>query len=492
MAAAAGAMDFFGLQGIDLDKGFVRETLTCENVTRSSATIQAIGSSPEYLFTSFEFGHRNLNSIMVYDLQDSFRPVTEIGHCEIYGVGLNSAIPTTKLRWFSSYNMLMASGSHSGPLGVVGNIKLWDIRSGTAVWELKEKVNCFADVTVSNNLSVIYKGGVNSGEVFFVDLRNIDNENSWICLGDSRKLHYFIIISLVGYLALKVSKPRTGPSVRPKELDLFFTSVSAATVSSMSTVEMEVFSNTQPVILTILMLVGGEVFNSLLGLQLMRFKFTKNDEPVNQVVSVISDSEYAASANSESQVELVHVSGYSLISVYIILVPSASQILKNKGLSIQTFSVFTTVTTTFANGGFIPTNENMMVFINNSGLLLLLIPQVLLGNILFALCLRFVIWALEREEFSYILKSHKQLGYDHLLSCFQSLCLTATTFGLILVQFILFYSMEWTSKAMEGLNSYHKLVGSLFQVVSSRHSGESVVDLYIISPANLVLFIVMM
>ncbi|CAL5356149.1 hypothetical protein CsSME_00045005 [Camellia sinensis var. sinensis] len=186
--AAAGATDYSGLQVIDLDKGFVRETLNWENVTRSSSTVQAIGSSPQYLFTSFESGRRNSNSIMVYDLQDSFRPVTEIGHSEIFGANLDSAIPATKLSWVSSHNLLMASGSHSGPSGVLGNIKFWDIRSGTVVWELKEKVDCFADVTVSDNLSAIFKVGVNSGEVFFTDLRNIGNANSWVCLGDARKV----------------------------------------------------------------------------------------------------------------------------------------------------------------------------------------------------------------------------------------------------------------------------------------------------------------
>lgn len=82
----------------------------------------------------------------------------------------------------------MASGSHSGPSGVLGNIKLWDIRSGTVVWELKEKVDCFADVAVSDDLSALFKVGVNSGEVFFADLRNIGRENSWVCLGDGRKV----------------------------------------------------------------------------------------------------------------------------------------------------------------------------------------------------------------------------------------------------------------------------------------------------------------
>lgn len=184
---AAGATDFSGLQILDVDKGFVKETLNWENVTRSGSTVQAIGSSDEYLFTSFESGRRNSNCIMVYDLRDDFRPVTEIGHYEIFGAELDSAIPATKLRWIPSHNLLMASGSHSGPSGVTGNIKFWDLRSGNAVWEVKEKVDCFSDVTISDSMSAMFKVGVHSGEVFFADFRNIDADNLWFCLGDERK-----------------------------------------------------------------------------------------------------------------------------------------------------------------------------------------------------------------------------------------------------------------------------------------------------------------
>ncbi|KAL2342740.1 hypothetical protein Fmac_004025 [Flemingia macrophylla] len=186
--AAAGANDFSGLQILDLEKGRVRETLNWENVTKSGSTVQAIGSSAEQMFVSFESSRRNSNAIMVYDMQ-TLAPVTEIAHNEIFGADIDSAIPATKLQWVESCNLLMASGSHSGPSGVSGNVRLWDVRSGNVVWEVSEKVDCFADVAVCDGLSAIFKVGVNSGEASYVDLRNIGNaESEWICLGDKRKV----------------------------------------------------------------------------------------------------------------------------------------------------------------------------------------------------------------------------------------------------------------------------------------------------------------
>ncbi|XP_040990304.1 BTB/POZ domain-containing protein At5g41330-like [Juglans microcarpa x Juglans regia] len=185
--AAAGATDASGLQILDLQTGNVKKCLNWENATRSSSTVQAIGSSPEFLFSSFESGRRNSNSIVVYDLQ-SLSPVMEIDHSEIYGAEIESAIPATKLIWVSGFSLLMASGSHSRLSGVLGNIKFWDIRSGNMVWEFKEKVDCFSDVTVSDNLCGIFKVGVNSGELFFADMRNAGRENPWVCLGDSGKV----------------------------------------------------------------------------------------------------------------------------------------------------------------------------------------------------------------------------------------------------------------------------------------------------------------
>ncbi|KAJ1421088.1 Cation transporter [Sesbania bispinosa] len=192
---------------------------------------------------------------------------------------------------------------------------------------------------------------------------------------------------------------------------------------------------------------------------------------------------------------VVHVIGVFVVSHYLAFIPSAKEVLEKKGIKMFTFSVFSVVST-FASCGFVPTNENMVVFRKNSGLLLMLIPQVLLGNTLFPPFLRFLIWVLgkfyKKKECKYLLKSSEEVGYKHLLPRQHSVFLVATIFGFIMVQVILFCVMDWDSEGLKGLNGYQKFIGVLFQSVNSRHTGETILDLSILSHAILVLFVVMM
>lgn len=348
------------------------------------------------------------------------------------------------------------------------------------------------------------------------------------------QLFYFLSLSSLGFLLLIAFNPRTD-SFRPRNFDFFFTSVSAATVSSMSTVEMEVFSNTQLIILTILIFIGGEVFTSMVGLFLRQFKLKQTGDKVVSVPNLIEQIEMglqvrdpkSKNLNLETKVPdhcpietildskllmyhsikylgfvvlgyflVVQVLGVAMVSIYLALASNARNILKNKGLKMMTFSIFTTVST-FASCGFVPTNENMMVFSKNSGLLLILIPQVLMGNTLFPSCLRFLIWVLgklniKKEESKFLLENSAGIGYLHLLSSLHSSLLVGSVFGFIFIQFVLFCFIEWNSESLSRLSSHEKLIGSLFQTVNTRHTGETIVDLSIISPAILVLFIVMM
>ncbi|XP_050227443.1 sodium transporter HKT1-like [Mercurialis annua] len=350
------------------------------------------------------------------------------------------------------------------------------------------------------------------------------------------QLFYFVTISCLGFGFLKVSKPRS--SFSPRNLDLFFTSVSAATTSSMSTVEMEVFSNSQLIILAFLMFLGGEVFTSMAGLQFRKFQLQRNFknnesdssptkcsfyctnqivdsenlESRNEVITVQIQNDQSAILDSKTSkfynsicflgfvvlayLILVHFLGIFLVLVYLALSSSARNVLKTKELNTLTFSFFTIIST-FAGCGFVPTNENMIVFSKNSGLLLILIPQVLLGNTLFPSCLRLSVWfsgklKFKKEESDYLLKNTSEIGYLHLLPSLHSLLLIVTVFGFVAVQFVLFCSLDWNSDALSGLDWFEKMIGILFQTVNTRHTGETIVDLSIISPAILVLFIVMM
>ncbi|KAH9602397.1 hypothetical protein KSS87_016844 [Heliosperma pusillum] len=333
---------------------------------------------------------------------------------------------------------------------------------------------------------------------------------------------YFLVITVLGYLTLKLPKPRTG--FIPTDFDLFFTSASATTVASLSTVEMEVFSNTQLIIMVTLIFFGGEIFISFLSLQLKRSKlFISSPLTNNHTISCIIDQEQSIELGSvtiEKHVEsdhdetrllqnsikslgyivmgyilVAHVLGTSLVSMYISLTKNAKSVLENKGLVLLTFHVFTTVST-FANCGFIPTNENMIVFRNNPGLLLILTSLGLVGGTLYPPCLRLIIWVMKRvskrNEYTYLLENYAKLNYGHLMSSKECWLLVATVFGFLTLQFATFCVMEWSSGVMEGMSSYEKVVGSVFQTVNVRHAGESIVDLSVVSSAILVIFIVMM
>lgn len=351
---------------------------------------------------------------------------------------------------------------------------------------------------------------------------------------------YFISISLVGYLFLRFLHLREHPGQDgPRDIDFFFTSVSAATVSSMSTVEMQAFCNAQLIVLTVLMLIGGEVMTSTFGLHfrsksvdLRRTTSAAQVLPTDvatQIESELSDLshhiESGTMPDSDGSINIrsvdasadqlrsnalgclanilkgyllfIHVAGTIAVTIYICSVSSAREILKQKHITVSTFSVFTTISS-FSNCGFIPTNENMMVFKKNTGLLLLIIPQILLGNTLFPPCLRLCIWALrrmrktKRAQYDYLLKNWKETSFYHLLPYKHSIQLVCTVVGFMAVQLILMCSMEWHSQVLDGMNSYQKLVAALFLSVNSRHAGESVVDLSALSQAVLVLFIIMM
>ncbi|KAJ1699967.1 hypothetical protein LUZ63_008479 [Rhynchospora breviuscula] len=332
---------------------------------------------------------------------------------------------------------------------------------------------------------------------------------------------YFFIIDLFGSLLLMVLKP-ADPDLKPRYVDMFFLSTSALTVSGLSTVEMERLSSSQIVVTGLLMLVGGEVFVSMLSVFCRTGKQSVAELTISRVNSVRTELETIDSVSTIERIEsgtdisfkdlrksclkllgsvilvywvFFHVTGFVACLVYLTIIPSAREVLKGKGINLALFAFYATVSS-FANGGLIPTNENMAIFTKNSGLLLFLVALVLAGNTLFPLFLRGAIWALKylvkNEELEFMLKSPREIKFDHLLTNLKTFFRSITVLGIMGFMITLFCSLDWGHPVFDGLNWYQKVVSALFMSVNARHAGENSIDCSLISPAVLLFIIFMM
>ncbi|RLM65585.1 hypothetical protein C2845_PM16G19400 [Panicum miliaceum] len=126
------------------------------------------------------------------------------------------------------------------------------------------------------------------------------------------QLIYFMAISFAGFLALKSLNPHGKPV--PRDFDLMFTSVSTATVSSMSTIQMEDLSDQQLWILILLMLLGGEVFTSMLGLHLNNAKANREELSQRSLSSIRREIEASISANNVDQIDMESGQSEAVIS----------------------------------------------------------------------------------------------------------------------------------------------------------------------------------
>lgn len=96
------------------------------------------------------------------------------------------------------------------------------------------------------------------------------------------QLCYFVSLCLLGSLAMMTLKP-SKPSFSPRYVDMLYMSASALTVSGLNSVELENFSSSQIVVLTLLMLLGGEAFTSMLSLLFRKLKYNKPENTESRI-----------------------------------------------------------------------------------------------------------------------------------------------------------------------------------------------------------------
>lgn len=369
-------------------------------------------------------------------------------------------------------------------------------------------------------------------------------------------LSYFLAIDLLGFLALVLLRPSSpaAGAYRPRYVDVLFMSTSAVTVTGLATVEMEDLSASQLVVLTLLMLLGSEVFVSVLGLVLESSRQQRcqsrrqdqdhdgrvirpssvtaavRDEPDLEEADNTSNSQAPPSSSEDSSgdgdnhkercravrslalvlsayMAAVLVAGSVLVFAYVATVPTARDVLARKRLGAALFSVSATVSS-FTNGGLLPTNESMAVFAANRGLLLLLAGQILAGCTLLPVFLRLAVGATrwvatavsagrgghdEELEPVSVDRSAAAAGFGHLLpSVPRAASLAATVVAVAAASAALLCCMNWNSAVFAGLTPGEKVTNAVFMAVNVRQAGENSVDCSLVAPAVLVLFLAMM
>jgi Trk-type K+ transport system membrane component len=359
-------------------------------------------------------------------------------------------------------------------------------------------------------------------------------------------LTYFLAVDLLGFLALVLLKP-SNPGYRPRYIDVFFMSTSAVTVTGLATVEMEDLSSAQLVVLTLLMLLGSEMFVSLLGLVLESSRNRRQQQRDHQdhdsrvmAAAAVRDEPDLEEANGpaaapsadssgdggdrnrkessrdvrslalvvSAYMAAILVVGSVLVFAYVATVPTARDVLARKRISAALFSVFATVSS-FTNGGLLPTNESMAVFAPNRGLLLLLAAQILAGSTLLPVFLRLVVSATRGLARALSLftgrggsveelvpmdmeKSAAAAGFGHLLpSGSRAASLAATVVAVATAAAALLCCLNWNSAVFAGLTTGEKLTNAVFMAVNVRQAGENSVDCSLVAPAVLVLFLAM-
>ncbi|XP_078174462.1 BTB/POZ domain-containing protein [Carex rostrata] len=196
--AVAGSLHHPGLHLYDLARGTHLGSVLWSDpsdtriykswVTAIAPSSSSSTSSP--LFASFEAPHRE-NCILCVD-PETLQVMGEIGRQS--GIAAKSAAAGRVVHLPQLGGAVFMSSVSAGAFGYSGYMRLWDPRSGDAVWETSEPGgrsrnssrfgDSFADVDVDREQLALYKVCWKSGDVAMADLRKL-GDDPWIYLSDS-------------------------------------------------------------------------------------------------------------------------------------------------------------------------------------------------------------------------------------------------------------------------------------------------------------------
>ncbi|CAI4034299.1 hypothetical protein SMKI_10G0860 [Saccharomyces mikatae IFO 1815] len=194
-----------------------------------------------------------------------------------------------------------------------------------------------------------------------------------------------------------------------------------------------------------------------------------------------------------------HIVAFVMLVPWIVLKKHYNEIVKSDGVS-PTWWGFWTAMSAFNDLGLTLTPDSMMSFNKAVYPLIVMIWFIIIGNTGFPILLRCIIWVMFKlsPDLSQVRES---LGFllDHPRRCFTLLFPKAATWwllltlaGLNITDWILFIILDFSSAVVKSLSKGYRVLVGLFQSVSTRTAGFSVVDLSQLHPSIQVSYMLMM
>ncbi|EFJ18586.1 hypothetical protein SELMODRAFT_32516, partial [Selaginella moellendorffii] len=364
-------------------------------------------------------------------------------------------------------------------------------------------------------------------------------------------LAYFIAIAIAGtWILWGIGARRHSKISHLKFIDCFYLITSALCITGLASVPIESIPPGGQVVLMLMMILGGQVVTSVVPLFVKKRRYcdvarqvleqddrkrpssssnpdsdrdlvpnpnaqapqNREDDATPTSATTPSSSQGPPGSLKRTQSEhsatvsltwivvwyyiLVHLIGFFITWGCILGDASAKSSLESKNINIGFFALFLTVSS-FANAGFVLVDENMTLFSSSTVLLLALAAIILLGNTMFAPSLRGIIWLLHRvdatrrEDYEFLLE-HPRKCYTHLFPRTTTLWLVLAVTGFNGFECLMFYILDWKSKALEGFGTGDKVVNGIFQSVNTRSAGMNSMNLADLSPSMLFLYCGMM
>ncbi|GAM21900.1 hypothetical protein SAMD00019534_050750 [Acytostelium subglobosum LB1] len=187
---------------------------------------------------------------------------------------------------------------------------------------------------------------------------------------------------------------------------------------------------------------------------------------------------------------------------FIVLVSLATSSSSSVAITLQKnkingvwFSIFNTLSA-FNNVGVTLVTDNMVQFNQHSFLLLVISMLVVLGNTMFPVVLRLIIWCMnkiskDKEPYEHLLNNPRTV-YTHLFQAKPTLILLGVWFLFNFSQISLMAILEANEKAFATLSPSDTFMNYLFHSVSTRTGGFNSIDLSQLSKSVLLLFVGLM